>query len=130
MADTQAKDILVARHRDRNAACGPLVGFSDKQIAGADSYLTRTQVDVSSLSEIPSYGPTLVALWTAAKSGGLSNEDAAERILDWAYQAPPAWALDDQRKLNKLPGGFPGWEKQSARPEKELAFLKHELFPI
>jgi hypothetical protein len=27
-------------------------------------------------------------------------------------------------------GGFPGWEKEKSRPEKELAFLRDGLLPI
>ena len=103
LADTEAKDILLARHRAHNAAYGIPKEFTDEQVAVCNSSTILNMVDISSLSEIPSYGPSLISLWTDAKAMGLPDEEAAERILDWAYHTPPAWARDDERKKKKLP---------------------------
>jgi hypothetical protein len=103
LADLAAKEILCARHRANNAMYEMPKELTDEQLASANFYLTQCRLDVSSLNEIPSYGPSLISLWTDAKATGLQDEEAAERILDWAYQTPPAWARDDERKKKKLP---------------------------
>ena len=103
LADVEAKDILVARHRAHNALHRLPADFTDEQLARLNRSPSFKLLDVSSLSEAPSYGPSLTSLWTDAKAMGLPDEEAAERILDWAYHTPPAWWRDDERKKKKLP---------------------------
>jgi hypothetical protein len=103
LADTEAKEILVARYREQNAAHGIPADFTNEEVASAGSAIRRHRLDVSSLSEIPSYGPSLMSLWADGKSVRLSDGAAAIRILRWEHRLAPAWARDDERKKKKLP---------------------------
>jgi len=103
LADTQAKEILVARRRAHNAACGMPADLTDEEVAAAESVMTRQLKGLSSLREVPSYGPSFISLWADATAKGLSAEEAADRILDWTYYWPPAWTRDYERKKKMLP---------------------------
>lgn len=103
LGDTEAKDVLVARHRTRNAPYGIPVEFTGEQLAVLRPDASFRLLDVSSLTDIPSYGPSMISLWTDAKNAGLSDDDAAESIFEWQYYRPPSWARDDERQAKKLP---------------------------
>lgn len=98
LADTEAKEILVARHRAHNATYGMPKEFTAEQIDTLHKSRTFSPTDVASLTEIPSYGPSFISLWTDAKNRGLSDDDAGSSIYDWQYYTPPAWARDDEGK--------------------------------
>jgi len=103
LADTEAKEILVARHRAHNASYQMPTEFTPKQIEVLQHSTSFSSLDVSSLTEVPSYGPSVISLWTDAKNAGLSSGEAQASIEDWQYHTPPAWACDDERKKKKLP---------------------------
>jgi hypothetical protein len=101
MADTIAKDILVARIRARNSLYSTLPDLAERQLEWAKHILDG--LDISTLLEIPSYGPSLISLWEDAKKQGLSDENAAEYIRNWGRFQPAAWARDAERKAAKQP---------------------------
>jgi hypothetical protein len=101
MADIVAKDILVARIRARNSLYSTLPDLPARQLEWAQGCLNG--LDVSTLLEIPSYGPSLISLWEDAKKQGLSDEDAAESIRNWARFQPLAWARDAERESARQP---------------------------
>ena len=61
------------------------------------------QLDIKTLSDIPSYGPSFISHWAEAKERGLSDADAFVAIWKWAKAWPPAWHRDDERKDKGLP---------------------------
>lgn len=103
LADVVAKDLLVSRIRVRNAVHSKFPAeVTPHQIENADRLLSRL-LDVSTLSEIPSYGPSVLSLLADAKERGLSGENAAEYVWHWGNAVPDAWKRDDERRAKKLP---------------------------
>jgi len=102
LADTVAKDILLARIRARNALYTTLPDLPAEQIAYAERFFS-TGVDVATLLDVPSYGPSFISLWADAREKGLSNEEAAEYIRNWGCYRSPARIRDAERKARKQP---------------------------
>ncbi|HEY1182818.1 MAG TPA: hypothetical protein VGE89_01460 [Bryobacteraceae bacterium] len=99
LADTVAKDILIARTRARNSMYTTLPDLTAPEIVFI-SHLFR-RLDVSNLAEIPSYGPSFLAVWADAKAKGLSPEDSEEFVWRWANNLPAAWEEEDRSKARK-----------------------------
>jgi hypothetical protein len=114
LADTKARGLLITRIRARNALHRTLPDWSPAQKAEAESYLTKAKLDVSTLLEIPSYGPSFFSLWADAKKQGLSDEDTARHIWHWANDPPYAWTRDDERRAQGLPAIEPRVTKRLA----------------
>jgi hypothetical protein len=106
-ADTIAREILDERIRARNSHYTELPGFSAEQIDAASSTLTKLDA-ADPLFESASYGLSFLALWSAAKSRGLSDEAAAEFIFQWRCNVPARWHAEDARKRRHLPALEPG----------------------
>jgi hypothetical protein len=103
LADVVAKDLLVSRIRVRNLLHSKFpAAVTSHQIDKADRLLSRL-LNVSTLSEIPGYGPSVLSLLADAKERGLSGEDAAEYVWHWGNAVPDAWKRDDERRAKKLP---------------------------
>jgi len=98
LADTIAKEILVARTRAHNALYLTLPDLPASQFAIAQVQLASPPVEVSTLVDVPSYGPSFLSLWADAKSQGLSDEECAQSILRWRCHEPVGWLRDDERK--------------------------------
>jgi hypothetical protein len=101
-ADAVAKDLLIARIRARNSSYSNLPDLPAEQIALAERTL-GAEADISSLREIPSYGPSLISLWADAIQQGLSHEQAAKYIWDWGSYRSPAREAYYKRKAKKQP---------------------------
>jgi hypothetical protein len=114
LADTVAKDLLIARARARNSLYTTLPDWPAEQVASAERDLSKAHVDVSTLLDIPSYGPSLVSLWVDAKQQGLSDDDAARNVWLWANRPGLKWKRDDARRAKGLPAIEPKVQKRLA----------------
>jgi hypothetical protein len=103
LADKVARDLLVARMQSRNRLCSALPGVPAEQIPLAESLLAQSGLDIATLLDVPSYGPSFISLWADAKTQGLSDADALAHIWRWAKAWPVAWERDDERKQKGLP---------------------------
>jgi hypothetical protein len=84
LPDTEAKEILVARHRAHNAAYRMPADFTDGQRARLNRSPWLKSLDVPSLSEATSYGPSLIyPSGRTPKLLGLSDDEAVNRIEEW-----------------------------------------------
>ena len=78
-------------------------------------------LDISSLADIPSYGPSFVSVWAEAKNQGLSDEDSETFVLEWANRQPARWAEEAASKKRK-PSNRRGYfgksqEKSAIQPD-------------
>jgi hypothetical protein len=103
LADTTAKNLLTMRTRARNARFSKLPNLPEEQVPWAERLLAASRLDIAKLLEVPSYGPSFLALWADAKTQGLSDTDAVVYIWKWAKAWPAAWERDDRRKARDLP---------------------------
>ena len=103
LADSIARDLIVARTQHRNSLFTALPEVPAQQLTLAESLLSQTKLDIKTLSDIPSYGPSFISHWAEAKERGLSDADAFVAIWKWAKAWPPAWHRDDERKDKGLP---------------------------
>ncbi len=107
--DEVARELLKERNRARNAqfATLPMADIPPEQLRSLEKELARDgrdrRIDVGSLRELPSYGPSLLAIWTEAKNQGLANAEAALYVHRWATAWCPCWDRDAERKAKKLP---------------------------
>jgi len=92
LADAVAKDILIARNLARNSVHTTLPELSASEIVFTSNLFRG--LDVSSLAEIPSYGPSFLSVWAGAKKQSLLAEDSAEFVFQWANRLPAAWEED------------------------------------
>ena len=99
LADTAAKDILIARTRARNSMDITLPNLTVPEIVFISNLFRG--LDVSSLADIPSYGPSFLSVWADAEKQGLSAEDSVEFVLRWANRQPAAWKEEDRSKTQK-----------------------------
>jgi len=103
LADTVARDLLISRIRSRNASYSELPSLPEEQLALPVDFLRSKRLDVSTLQDIPSYGPSVISLWADAKAQGHSDREAGFYIWRWANFQPPAWDRDAQREKAGLP---------------------------
>ena len=102
LADTTAWQALLARHRAQDAADTGVPDWDRLTAEVIELIYTGNRptglLDVASAGAPHGYGPSLRRLWVAARRQGLSGQQAAQHILNWAHARPAAWAVEDQRK--------------------------------
>jgi hypothetical protein len=98
LADSIARDLLIARTQTRNRLYTALPEVPAQQVAFANTTLSTGKLDITALSDVPSYGPSFISLWAEAKERGLSDAETLVYIWKWAKAWPPAWERDDERK--------------------------------
>jgi hypothetical protein len=101
LADTAARDLLIARNRAHNSRYTTLPDLPAEQITLAEKCLGP--MDFTNFLDAPKYGPSLISLWEDAAKQGLSQHEIARYIYDWARARPEAWNRDDQRKARRQP---------------------------
>jgi hypothetical protein len=113
----------------------PLMVFSDSVMLEMEGWLEEREAGAASAPL------DIVIGWDAKAKARLTIDDEQ---LDYGYSiAVPDGSADaplkgephqtsfvDYLRIAFRWGGFPGWEKQPERPEKELAILKEGLLPI
>lgn len=101
LADTVARDILIARNRARDEQIRDLPEWDAAVLEQARRWMARAHdlkvIDVKALNEVHSYGPSLRRLWADARSCG---GDPWEYIRTWALHIPKAFACDDSGSLS------------------------------
>jgi hypothetical protein len=120
LADVAAKQLLIARHRARDA--------DDQAVPEWDPFVlwlvntslknnrqTTDRLDLGTLTQPHGYGPSLRALWGQAKRLGRSDADCWEFILAWSRHRPACYDREDERKMNGQPQGPPAVAEHLAR---------------
>ena len=127
LADSVAQDLLIARTQSRNRLFTSLPDLPAAQLPLAESLLAQSRLDINTLIDIPSYGPSFLSLWADAKAQGLSDPDTLAYIWKWAKAWPSAWERDDERKQKGLPPIDPEVESRlrhvvAWRPTEDMTF--------
>jgi hypothetical protein len=113
LADSIARDLLVARTHSRNRLFTALPDLPAKQLEYAETLLSKTNhLDIKTLSDVPGYGPSFISLWAEAKERNLSDAKTLVYIWKWAKAWSPAWERDDERKEKGLPPVDPDLERR------------------
>jgi hypothetical protein len=112
LADAQAKRLLIARHQARDANNPSVPDWDPLVLSMVNTCLQNTsrtinKLDVSSITELHRYGPSLRALWGQAKRLGRSDAEAWEFIVAWGRHRPACWDREDEGKKNGQPLGPP-----------------------
>jgi hypothetical protein len=98
--DIPGRELLIARHRARNNDFRDLPDFTEDQF----EYVTRIfeeygkRSDVSSLTDLPSYGPSFLAIWDSVKMG-LPDREVLDHFRLWRCAKPPAWDRESRFDL-------------------------------
>jgi hypothetical protein len=103
LADSIARDLLIARIQSRNRSYTVLPEAPAQQLIAPNMLLSASKLDIQTLTDVPSYGPSFISLWAEAKERGLSDSETLVYIWKWAKAWPPAWGRDDERKEKGLP---------------------------
>jgi len=107
LADVQARQTLIARHRARDATDRSLPDWTPFMLSMMNMSLKNTsrggRLDVSSMDEAHGYGPSLRALWAEAKRLGKSTAGAWEHVVAWGRHRPACWDRLDQSKKQQEP---------------------------
>jgi hypothetical protein len=119
LADVRARELLIARHRARDAA-DQLVPDWDPFVLSMVNMMLQHNcrsdgVDVRSCTEPHGYGPSLRSLWAEAKSLGRSDLEAWEHLTVWARHRPTCWDRIDARQMQKQPLVLSDLARQLAR---------------
>jgi hypothetical protein len=94
--DVPARDLLIARHRARNARYTKLPKMPAIHRSYATSIVAdRPHLDVSNLVDIPGCGRSFLALWTEAQDEGLLPKQTMARFRQWELARPAAWNRRD-----------------------------------
>jgi hypothetical protein len=105
--DLPARDLLIGRHRAANALYQTVprlpklhMDYVGAMLADAHPY----GLDVTTLSDIPSYGRSFLSLWTEAQNLCLSDKKILAHFWRWRYARPAAWGRIDSMdsKLSRL----------------------------
>jgi hypothetical protein len=92
LADTVARDMLVARHRARDEAIPDLPDWDPAVLEQARRWMVRAydlrRIEVKALNEPHGYGPSLRRLWAEARGSG---GDPWEYMKNWGFHAPAAF---------------------------------------
>ena len=106
LGDVRAKHLLIERHRagDADEKAVPdwdplvlwLVNTSLKNTGQTDGRL-----DVSDITQVHGYGPSLRALWARAKRLDRSDAGCWVFILGWSRHRPACYDREDERKKNR-----------------------------
>jgi hypothetical protein len=120
LADAQARQLLIARHRSRDADDKTVPNWDPLVLSLVNMSLQNTsrinsRLEVSSLTQPHSYGPSLRALWGHAKRLGRSDADAWESIVAWGRHRPDCWERLDEAKRSGQPQGLPVLGEHCAR---------------
>lgn len=119
LADVGARELLVARHRTRDALIKAMPDWTPFMLSMMNMSLLNASrsggLEVSSMEQPHSYGPSLRALWAEAKRLGKSDADAWEHILVWGRHRPACWDRMDERKKKRQPLVPPALVERLAR---------------
>jgi hypothetical protein len=120
LADRQARQLLIARCRARDAADKTVPDWDPMLLTMINMALKNNsgvhgKMDVSSSTQPHSYGPSLRALWGQAKRLGKSDAEAWDFIVAWSRRRPACWDREDEKKRNGQPQGPPGLVERLAR---------------
>jgi hypothetical protein len=119
LADVRAKQLLVARHRARDAADKSVPEWDPFVLSMMNRMLQNAkwlnQIDVSSFAEPHGYGPSLRSLWAEVKRLGRSDLEAWEHLIVWGRHRPACWDRIDARKQSGQPLVPPDLVKRLAR---------------
>jgi hypothetical protein len=112
LVDGRARQLLIARHRARDAADKTVPDWDPMVLTMVNMSLRNNSgahgpLDVSSCTQPHSYGPSLRALWGQAKRLGRSDAAAWEFIAAWGRHRPACWDRQDEAKRNRQPQGLP-----------------------
>jgi hypothetical protein len=101
LADVRAKQALIGRHRARDATVTALPDWTPFMLQMMNMSLLNTsrsgQIELSSMDQLHSYGPSLRWLWAEAKQLGKSAADAWEHIVAWGRHRPECWDRRDEQ---------------------------------
>jgi hypothetical protein len=124
LADFRAKQLLIARHRARDADV-QLVPNWDPFVLGFVNMCLKNNrrtdgradegLDVSDITQPHGYGSSLRALWGQAQRLGRSEEECWEFVLAWSRHRPACWDREDERKRDRQPQGPPPLVEHLAR---------------
>lgn len=110
LADRPAAELLMARHRQRDALFPELPDWPEMLIFFVNVVrMTGPRAkqdwngDPPVLESRHGYGPSLRELWGRAKAAGAGDEAAWEAIREWALYRPPSWERDDLRRAKRQP---------------------------
>jgi hypothetical protein len=101
LADIRAKQALIARYRARDATVTALPDWTPFMLKMMDMSLLNTSrggaIELSSMDQPHSYGPSLRSLWAEGKRLGKSPADAWEHLLAWGRHRPACWDRQEQQ---------------------------------
>jgi hypothetical protein len=120
LADVRAKQLLIARHRARDADDKSLPDWDPFVLWLVNTSLKNTsqagrRLDVSAVTQPHGYGPSLRALWGQAKRLDQSDAECWEFILAWSRHRPACYDREDERKNGRLQGLLPVAEHLARR---------------
>src|SRR5262249_54980223 len=97
----------VRRCRTRDALCTVMPGWTPFMVSMMNTSLLNTHrnggIELTSMEQPHSYGPSLRALWADAKRLGKSDPDARPHIVAWARDRPACWdRRADQQQAQPL----------------------------
>ncbi|HYN87165.1 MAG TPA: DUF416 family protein [Ardenticatenaceae bacterium] len=104
LADVAAQQALVARQRAHDGAVTAIPDW-DPDVREMIDFIFQNPFngfDVTSPEQPHGYGPSVRALWAAARRLGKPAPEAWRHVLAWGHHRPAAWDAEDRRKKQGL----------------------------